>query len=510
MTCIWASLLLSQVAVSQCPNLVWADEFDGESLDESNWNYQLGDGCDLGICGWGNNELQYYQQENVTVSDGILKITAKKEQVDDHQYTSARINTNGKRQWTYGRMEARIKLPDGGGLWPAFWMLPSDKAYGGWPRSGEIDIMEFVGHEPDKVLGTIHYGKSYQDHQLLGGDFKLFSGRFPDDYHEFAIEWEDGEIRWMVDDILYSTKTAAEAAPYDWPFDQNFHFLLNVAVGGNLGGAVHDSIFPVTMEVDYVRVYDGYRPYIRGSRTVANAASGEIYTIGNVSDSTQVTWTVPAGATIVSGQGSPTLTVDWGASGGPVSASIITTCDTLLIEMEVFVESTPVKEYSFENFDESPTAKLGIHTGTLSEVSNPAPDTVNASGLCGRYQRNTKELYDVLIYNVNTITNADDYVNGDKKIYIDIYTDAPVGTEILLQLETLHATPRNFPNGRHSRYVATITENNRWQRLEFKLLDEPDEEADSANISRLVLLFRSESFTGDVYYFDNLDSMKNP
>ena len=131
------------LAVAQCPNLLWADEFSGTALDEAKWNYQLGTGCDEGICGWGNNELQYYKQENVTLSNGVLQITAKKERVRGSAYTSGRINTSAKGDWTYGRFEALIKLPEGGGLWPAFWMLPTDNVYGGWPESGEIDIMEY-------------------------------------------------------------------------------------------------------------------------------------------------------------------------------------------------------------------------------------------------------------------------------------------------------------------------------------------------------------------------------
>ena len=238
--------------------LVWADEFDGTSLDESKWTLQIGDGCP-DLCGFGNNELQIYTADNHTVSDGVLTITARREA--DSTFTSTRMNTAGKADWTYGRFSARIKLPVGQGIWPAFWMFFSQDTYGGWAASGEIDIMEYLGNDPTEVFGTLHYGGPAPNNVFGGDELVLRSGTFADDFFVFTIEWEEGEIRWYVNNVLYQTQTSE-----DWyttgsddpaaPFDHDFFLLLNMAVGGNLPGPPDETTpFPQTMEVDYVRVY---------------------------------------------------------------------------------------------------------------------------------------------------------------------------------------------------------------------------------------------------------------
>jgi beta-glucanase (GH16 family) len=502
---IFAILAVFQ-ANSQCPSVVWGDEFETSTLDQTKWSYQVGDGCSYGICGWGNNELQYYKESNVTLSNGQLHITAKKERVQSKNYTSGRIRTINKGEWTYGRFEARIKLPAGKGLWPAFWMLPTDEVYGGWPQSGEIDIMEFVAADPTRVLGNIHYGDPYPNNKYQGGSFALNTGSFPDDFHNFAIEWEPGIMRWFVDDILYMTKTSQDLAPYHWPFDQRFHFLLNVAVGGNLGGPVDDSIFPKVMDVDFVRVYNGFKPYITGKRLVANQEGNVTYSLGNIANGTSVTWSVPSGATIVSGQGSSSVTVNFGSGSGNVSATFNTACGQQTLNIGVTVEPAFTREFSFENFDTPATATLGTYTGTLTEVQNPSPSGVNTSALVGRYVRNSTQQYDVLVYNVTNITDASQYSTRAKKFYMDVYTSAPINTEILLQLETSTATSSNYPTGRHSRYVGKVTATNQWQRMVFDLLDKPDGGASSTGVTKMILLFASNSFTGDTYHYDNLDS----
>lgn len=491
---------------AQCPTIMWQDEFDGNELDLNKWSYQIGDGCDQNLCGWGNNELQSYQQDNIVVSNGTLKITARKERIRGSQYTSGRINSKGKADFTYGRFEASIKLPAGDGLWPAFWMLSTDEFYGTWPQSGEIDIMEYVASTPDEILGYIHYGELYPNNQSQGNTYKLPNDNFYNAFHEFAIEWEPGEIRWYMDGILYSTKTPEDIAPANWPFDKDFHFLLNVAVGGNLGGDVVDSMLPATMEVDYVRVYDGFRAYIDGETVVSNQETGVQFNLGNVPSSTTVNWTVPSGATIVSGQGSNTIQVDFGTESGIVTASFDNGCTSESLNLPVEVEPPYVRSFSFENFDEPATAVLASTTGTLTEVTNPAPNSINGSTISGKYDRNNQEQYDLIVYNVSNITDASEYVSKSKKFYIDVYTDAPVGTEIILQLETADATASNFPGGRHSRYVTAIKENSNWHRLEFNLLDQPDISASNTAVEKMILLFNSNSFTADTYYYDNLDS----
>lgn len=497
--------------VTSDPTLIWSDEFDGTELDLTKWEPQIGDGSDYGVpSGWGNNEEQYYKAENAVVSNGILSIVAKKERVQAFAYTSARLRTRNLADFTYGRFEASIKLPAGAGLWPAFWMLSTNEPYGGWPQSGEIDIMEYLGHTTDQVFGTIHYGPLWPDNQHQGNNFYLYDGsQFSDGFHEYAVEWEAGEIRWYVDDILFSTKTEADVAPNNWPFDHDFHILLNLAVGGNLGGTVDASVFPQSMDVDYVRVYDSPKPTIRGTRVVNNSAAGVVFNVDKLDSSVNVSWSVPSDATIVSGQGTSEVVVDFGSVSGDVVATFDAGLGTESLTIDVIVEPSYSKEFSFENFDESGSVSLDTAstTGTLTEVANPSSDAVNSSVIVGEYVRDSAEQYDTIFYSTSAIQDATQYskVGANKKFFMDIYTNAPIGTEVIVQLEDSTSTSTNWPAGRHSRYNAIITENGNWQRLEFSYFDAPDPAA-SSTISKIVVLFNSNSLTGDTYYFDNFDS----
>jgi beta-glucanase (GH16 family) len=240
--------------------LVWVDEFDRPGLpDSTKWSYDLGTGCP-NVCGWGNNELQYYTRnrlENARIENGLLLIEAHREKWEDRNYTSARLVSKKKGDWKYGRIEARIKCPVGRGTWPAFWMLSTDWAYGGWPRSGEIDIMEHVGYLRDSVYGSIHTETfNHLKHTQSTGGFYL-----PDtesNFHVYAIEWHSDRIDFFVDDVKYHSFKNVQKTPDEWPFDQPFHAILNLAVGGNWGGkyGVDEKIWPRRMEVDYVRIYD--------------------------------------------------------------------------------------------------------------------------------------------------------------------------------------------------------------------------------------------------------------
>ena len=236
--------------------LVWNDEFEYEGLpDPDKWGYDT----EGNVTGWGNNEEQYYTEarlENARVSEGVLTITARKEEYEGFEYTSARLRTKSKGDWLYGKVEVRAKLPDGRGMWPAIWMLPTDWAYGNWPASGEIDIMENVGYDPWVIVASVHT-ESY-NHMI--GTQKNATITVEDCYtnfHVYAVEWEKDEIRVYVDDTRYFTFKNEGTGYKVWPFNQRFHLLLNVAVGGNWGGAqgIDDSIFPRSMVVDYVRVY---------------------------------------------------------------------------------------------------------------------------------------------------------------------------------------------------------------------------------------------------------------
>jgi beta-glucanase (GH16 family) len=257
---ILAILLLSFLAACAVPSpkvtpppgyqLVWSDEFDGKTINPKNWTYDLGAG------GWGNGEAQYYtnRPENARLENGLLIIEAQQEKYEDSYYTSARLKTQGLQNFQYGRIEARLKVPAGKGLWPAFWMLGSSFDGTNWPDCGEIDIMEYIGKEPDLILGTAH-GPGYSG--ALGiSQWNRQTFDIADDFHTYAIEWSEGQIDWYFDGELYHTVTRADVGEREWVFDQPFFIILNLAIGGVLPGPVGlDVTFPRQYQVDYVRVF---------------------------------------------------------------------------------------------------------------------------------------------------------------------------------------------------------------------------------------------------------------
>ncbi|MHA7111376.1 glycoside hydrolase family 16 protein [Sunxiuqinia elliptica] len=236
--------------------LVWADEFDYVGLPDSlKWSYDT-EGNDWG---WGNQEEQFYTKRrlaNAEVKNGRLYITAIKENYKDRKFTSARLVTKGKGDWLYGKVEVSAKLPEGRGLWPAIWMLPTDWKYGGWPASGEIDIMENVGFMADTILASVHTQSYHHSIGTQQSDTLIIPSCY-DEFHTYQLEWEPDELRAYIDGQHFFTFQNEGTGTDAWPFDQRFHLLLNVAVGGTWGGAkgIDSAIFPRSMEVDYVRVY---------------------------------------------------------------------------------------------------------------------------------------------------------------------------------------------------------------------------------------------------------------
>ena len=242
--------------------LIWSDEFsgaDGSSPDPTKWTY------DIEGNGWGNHELEYYtkRRENARIEKGNLVITAQKESFTGadgvtRDYTSARLKTQGLFAQAYGRIEARIKIPQGQGMWPAFWMLGQDISSAGWPKCGEIDIMENIGKEPGTIHGSLHGPSTTGRTADLTAIFKLPPGQsFADDFHLYAVEWDSDTVRFYVDSNLYATFHSSEwPAGGKWVFDHPFFIILNIAVGGDWPGSPDESTkFPQTMLVDYVRVY---------------------------------------------------------------------------------------------------------------------------------------------------------------------------------------------------------------------------------------------------------------
>ncbi len=233
--------------------LAWEDDFQGAAgalPSQANWRFDVGED-------WGNAQLEYDTDRATNASldgAGHLRITARQESYKGRGYTSARINTQGLHEQKYGRFEARIKLPSGRGIWPAFWLLGANKDVVGWPQSGEIDILEYRGQEPSVAIGSLH-GPGYSGGQALTRRYVLPEGRFDADFHDFTVEWDEDQIKWKVDGQLYH-EIKRSYVPGDWVFDHPFYIIMNLAVGGGFVGSPDGSTtFPQTMLVDYVRVY---------------------------------------------------------------------------------------------------------------------------------------------------------------------------------------------------------------------------------------------------------------
>ncbi|MBM4011636.1 MAG: glycosyl hydrolase family protein [Planctomycetes bacterium] len=279
----------ARAAASDYPHIAWQDEFDGPALEPARWTHDIGTGSQYGLTGWGNNELQYYtdRSQNLTVSGGLLQITARSESYGGKSYTSARIKTQDRFSQAGGRFEIRAALPTGQGFWPALWMMPASDVYGGWAASGEIDIMEAKGQQPDRIQGTIHYGGAWPNNTSTAATRVLPPGQTIASFHTYSLEWDIGSssaLRWYVDDVLYATRTSwwSAGGSYPAPFDKPFYLLVNLAVGGNYVGSPNGStVFPATMQVDYVRAYTAALPAITlaapaGTRTQATVGNPAI------------------------------------------------------------------------------------------------------------------------------------------------------------------------------------------------------------------------------------------
>ncbi|OXA90444.1 family 16 glycosylhydrolase [Flavobacterium hercynium] len=504
---------------AQCNTLIWADEFNGTTIDGTKWQSISGNGCPS-LCGFGNAEAQRYDPNQATIvkegNNSYLNIQAKYEpnaQFPQQPYASAKLTTEGKYAIKYGRIEARMKLSSGMGAWPAFWMLPAG-GIGNWPYTGEIDIMEAKHRNPKSVDGTIHYdgggyhytGRSYTSPTDLSSDF-----------HVYAVEWAPNSIKWFIDGNLFHTATPNTTVNGGWPFNDNeFYIILNLAVGSlgtpytsvnGAGVAPVPGDFPAKLQVDYVRVYSGSFTYgVLGDAKVYHNENNKTYSINAIAGA-NYNWTVPAGASITSGQGTNTITVNWGTTGGDVAVvATVAGCDAKSYKLAVTTEVPLPVERIHEDFQSNRNIVYGLKTGVLTEaVANPSATGVNTSPLVGKYVRNTSEKYDVLNIKNVTITNANDYVFGRKRISFDIYTSAPVGTKISMQLEnSLVTTATNFPSGRHSGYKATTTVQNKWETVEFEFEKVIDVNTSALTINTVVFLFESNSNSGATYYFDNL------
>ena len=233
--------------------LVWSDEFDGPNIDDSKWNFEIG----TGNWGWGNGEHQYYtdRQENTFIEDGKLIIQALSENYAGSNYTSARLTTKNKGDWTYGKIEGKIKVPNAGGTWPAFWMMPTDSFYGTWPNSGEIDIMEHYGCDTNYVHATVHNNIYNWNEGIPPISYTTYTNA-TSDFHIYEVEWDENELRFYVDSEYLGTYSKTDSGWQQWPYDQNFYIILNLAISSHfMTCSTEDNLFPQKLEIDYIRVY---------------------------------------------------------------------------------------------------------------------------------------------------------------------------------------------------------------------------------------------------------------
>ncbi|UOQ73141.1 family 16 glycosylhydrolase [Hymenobacter cellulosilyticus] len=505
---------------AQCNQLVWADEFNTPG-DLSKWQVYEGDGCNVGNCNFGNAELQAYRAANATVTGGFLNIATRYENTvvggRTYNYTSAKLQSktaSGALQtFKYGKIEARMKLPSAQGIWPAFWMLADP---GNWPYTGEIDIMEAKHKNPKSVAGTIHYdaggwhftGREYSGTVDLSADF-----------HVYTIEWGPDQIKWFVDGTLYHTASPATTFGNAWPFNtNNYYLILNTAVGGpgtpfTGNTAPNPADYPSTTQVDYVRVYTGPSNYaVYGDGQVFQGEQGKTYRLDPIAGATY-SWTVPAGATITSGQGTSSIQVNWGTTGGDVTASVAVNGCAATTYTKVVTVSTPLQlDRVYEDYEANRALTYGTMTGVLTQTTaNPAPAAPNTSSTVGRYVRNGSEQYDVLYVRGLTVSNAADFAAGRRKVYMDVYSTAPVGSKITMQFEnsrTVLAT--NYPTGRQSSYYATTSRQNAWETLEFDFEKVIDAGTSVYDIDNVVFLFQPGVTSGATFYLDNILVKKKP
>jgi hypothetical protein len=288
----------------------------------------------------------------------------------------------------------------------------------------------------------------------------------------------------------------------DWTFENyKYYLILNLAVGGNLGGTVDSTVLPQTLQVDYVRVYDSTGPSLSGAHIVEPNTAATYTVVDETGTGSSYAWTSPTGQT----SSGKSLNVNWGTTGGAVSVTVTNSCGSYTRTLPVTVSPVLRQSVMLDDFEANRRLSYVNVSGALTQaVSNPAPDALNGSATVARYVRSAAAQYDLISAATDQIPDAAPYVRGEKAFYLDVYSAAPVGTPMLLQLENgSTATASNFPTGRHSRYIARTVTQNGWQRLKFLLDDRLDGGTADTAVNRMVLLLNPNSYTGDTYYLDN-------
>jgi len=368
-------------SIAQTRKLVWADEFNGTTIDRSIWSFDKG----------GSNDCVHYltdRPENAIIEDGILHIIALKESYEGFNYTAASLRTKNSVHWRYGRIEARIKLPGTKGFVPAFWMMPVDDKYGWWPLSGEIDIMEHPTNQVDKIYGTVHSGAycSYTGSVPQGTNIQIPDAETA--FHMYAIEWTPDKIDFYVDDQKYFTFKNEYNGFQVWPFDQPFYIILGIGVGGGwVGNPDAMSVFPATMEVDHVRVYQYERDMnITGPDFLPYYSQSASYTFPTI-DGANYIWSLPGNAEILSGQNSSQIHAGWNIFGGSINADVQTHEGSYNVEYPVEVSFNLLKNSGFEKGVKYWNRNIGF-----TAAADILLDTLNVHGGKSSLLANVKSL----------------------------------------------------------------------------------------------------------------------
>jgi beta-glucanase (GH16 family) len=520
-------LLIGQATQAQtCGwNEVWRDDFNGTALDRSNWSQEVnGDGG-------GNGELQYYtdRPENMWVSDGYLNIKAIREAYDGKSWTSARLRTKNAQDWTYGKIEARMKVPKASGTWPAFWMMAteSQRDSHGWPNNGEIDIMEAAGTHED-ISGTLHYGAYWPYNGNTGWpnpDNLIVpeAGRTKTDFHTYAVEWYEDRMVWSIDGVpkITSSRNALDGvnpvrSNWDSFYNRPFHVILNMAIGGWFPGFPDGSEGPEQlMQVDYVAVYKNDDSWsVEGDTYVYRGENYKKYRIDGPATASY-TWSVPAGVTIVSGQGTREIVASIGnsARSGNFSATFNSGCSLKTVSKPVTIEQGRTQTLaSYESGLGVTHIQNGIALGAGAIVNNPAPGTVNTSSKVLHYVRDANQQWDNLKLTGFGKLNAGELRSGRAKIFADIYYPVSaanlLGKEIGGGLENnavVSATPSWDGNtGRLARFKGTIGKAGEWHTVEIGFTGTPDSNIAASQADNLVLMVEAGSNRPADFYLDNI------
>lgn len=511
------TLLLGPAAPAwaQCEKLAWHDEFDGPGIDRNNWEFEIkGDGQGTGQLDYTTDrpENARIERDPANAANGNLVLNILKEEYKGLHYTSARLRTYKKIDFQYGKMVARVKGVYSQGNGFAFWMLGSDYETVAWPKCGEVDIFENTGRLPGHNIGTAHFAGPHGEDQSSQNSYDLPAGqRWADAFHEVGIEWSPTYIKWSIDGNVYHTLDLTNPLNGYRPFNRPFFLLLSVGMGGSYSGLPDaTTVNPMPAVIDWVRVYKGtYSTFVSGDERVYRGEQAKQYTVNTVADATNTyAWTVPAGATIVAGQGTRTISVDWGptSAGGLVSAQVKASCSTNAYALNVVTEAPFVADKVFENFETAPAFTYTTLSGTLTKgVANPLVNAVNPSPKVGKYLRNAGALYDVIGMQGVNATPAGDFAIGKRRVLLDVYTDAAPGTHVSLNFENSKAARAdNYPTGRYANFDAVTTKRGQWETLEFSYTGSPDGGTGASNVDQWILLFAPVTNTGNVFYYDNL------